>query len=194
MDITSVENCFYSLAQSVIGVDVDEYLHENEKRLYGLLIVDGGKAVSSMFGDPPEELLAAANARPSNSKAGFCVDVGDELRIDVKGDVLLLGNEMLDESHEQIYAIIVHELTHFAIDSANDNLLSLEITSDDRKVAAELYSRTDRQAEHRTRHNEYFCQMLTVACRRWATDADFLSTQDAIDLAMRFDVDGGFPH
>lgn len=191
MEIADVQDRIFTLAQSTIGIDVHTYLNETDKSLYGLLIVDEGTSFDPMFGDPPNALLDAANARPADSVAGYCVDVGQALRIDLRGDVFLLSEKMLDETDDQIDAIIVHELTHFAIDSGNDDPLRSELTNEDRETATELYARTDRQMEYRTRHNEYFCQMLTVACRRWAASND-LNTQDAIDLAMRFDVDGGF--
>jgi len=192
MDIANIRNRFFDLAKSVMDVDVHTYLNETEKALYGLLITDGGKSISPMFGDPPVELLDAANARPSDSMAGFCVDVGSALRIAVRADVFLLSEAMLNENDDQIDAIIVHELTHFAINAAIDEPLRSQLTDEDCETATELYARADRHMERTTQHNEYFCQMLTVACRRWSAGRNDLDTRDAIDLAMKFDVEGGF--
>jgi len=192
MDITDIHDRIFVLARSAIGVDVHTYLNETRKSLYGLLIADGGASFRPMFGDPPAVLLDAANARPSDTVAGFCVDVGEALRINIRADVFLLSEAMLYETGYQLDAIIVHELAHFAIDSANDDILRSELTTEDRQTAAELYARTDRQMERVTRHNEYFCQVLIVACRRWIADRNDLNIQDALYLAMKFDVDGGF--
>lgn len=189
MKAEQLEQRIYALA-TVINFDLREYLDQAGRNLVGL--AKGAKRDYPLFGSPPDELLQAANERRSDSVSGYSVDAGAKLGVDARADVILFSEDLLRQPVDDVESIIIHELVHALIGSGNDAPYRDALTDEDETRGARLYDKTDAINEQMTQHTLEFCTVLCWATRTWADATGKMSADHAAELAMRYDIEGGF--
>ena len=169
------------------------YLSETGRALWGLLISSENRRFERLFGNIPQEDLDRLNARFSpNAAAGYRVRVRDDFAdISADADVLIMSTRAM-LSPRTLDALLLHELSHWYIDSDLMAEAPLVIEEIDRSEGRSLYGKFDcyaRENEERTRHTIQFCEVLSNLARRAKPLLGYdLDQGTVIKLAMQFDI------
>jgi hypothetical protein len=170
------------------------YLERRHKVVWGLRIDADTRRFERLFGDVTPGDLRQFNQRFCDSIAGYKVGARTEFpSLSADADVFLLAKQCLSFEPKQVHALIVHELCHWYLDVGLQASAPVFVSDIDRIKARTLYHQTDARIEHLTRHTRAFCELLcALATRAARIERLFSSRRELIELAMRFDVSGGF--
>jgi hypothetical protein len=182
----AVKFSFYRIARDVFNFDFDDYLKENNRELFGITINADANRYDKLFGNIPENLLAAINTRFNNHPAGYKVNVASTFEtIETNTDLLLVRNDILFGDMKLLDALLLHELCHAVIDSSYIEKLNVKRNVTDDKQGEKLFEYVMPDDNF---HDLEFCQLLSYAANIYKNvDSRFKNRQDVIDYAMKFD-------
>jgi hypothetical protein len=167
--------------------DFENYLLSQEKLLFIIEIDTINRRYKARESDIPLALLEAFNSRYRDAKAGYLVDVSSEFSTDLKCDLISLSDIVLNSNPIDLDTIIIHELTHCLLDSNHAEKISPYGDCED--DASRLFSQTDEDFRHQTRHTQEFCNLICRGCHRYThKTANFGSGWLAARSAMRYDA------
>ena len=175
------------ISQISLKFDYDNYLKSEGKSLIIFEIDTINSRYKLFYGKDKDELVNQANEKYFDAKAGYLFDLKTQFKTGVEADLLLLADVVLNSNPIDLDTMIVHELTHFMIESGRTDLINL---SENAKILGDdLYKLTDRCNEDRTRHTEIFCKVLSQLCINYnQATHNFISNFDVMKSAMRFDI------
>ena len=105
------------IAMLVFRFDLDEYLRQQNKLLFGILVNNTGGRCEPLFGDPPANIMEEANQNFVNCKAGYRANGTTRYpAIEPNADLFLLSTDLLQKPRCTVDALIIHELYHIRID------------------------------------------------------------------------------
>lgn len=178
----------FELAGLVLRFDLEEYLRQQEKVLFGIVIEEGRCA--PLFGDPPANVIEEANRHFLNCKAGYRVNGTTRYpAIEPNADLFLLSTDLVQGQRETVDALIIHELCHLVDQSeyTRDGMLC-PVSADDAMVVT-LHRAFDQWEGPLSIHSVEFCSWL-VAAAASAVEAGigFRDQADAIALAVQYET------
>jgi hypothetical protein len=189
-----IEKTLITYGSTLFPCSFSDYLSKNHKVIWGLLIDPAERKFHRLFGNITSNDLAQFNTGFHDTIAGYKTDAKSVFpNLSADADVFLIAKQCLANSAKEVDALIIHELCHWYIDSGLQASHEIAISKTDRVEARSLYRRTGQVNEHITRHTIQFCELLcAVAGRAMKNSKMFSSRQEIVDLAMIYDVDGGF--
>jgi len=182
------------LSKEVFEFDFQEYLLDSKRDFWGLTIDNINFKHNVLFGNPDSDIVNQVNRifqqnrEDARCEAGYRVDVGSYFRnTKIQADVFLINLDRLNDSIENLDALLLHELCHMVIDSKMiEKKLAHYVNSKDIYHGKRLYKKTDRYNERYTRHTEEFCIILSAASQRAGCIYEHYNGRwDVIDRAMK---------
>lgn len=181
----AVKSAFYRLSKDIFGLNFDDYLDNNDRVLFGVIINQDEKRYEQLFGCIPDSLLSAINTRYFNSVAAYKVDVRETFdTLDINADLLGVRKDILNGDSKLLNAIILHELCHAVIDSRHIDKLPIKRTLTDDNQGSKLLGNVPPDDEF---HDLEFCQVLSFAANKMKyIDSRYKDRKEVIDYAMKF--------
>ena len=190
-----VESFVRTYGDTLFPVRLSDYLRDNNRVLWGLLIRYAQQRLERLFGNLTEADLEQFN-QPDvcDTIAGYRVGARAVFpNLSAAADVFLLSQECLEFSADDVKALVIHELCHWYIDSTLQARRPVRLGDADRVAGAALHRRTDVAQERRTKHTVGFCELLChVSALAVSASLSFENQQGLVDASMRYDVQGGF--
>lgn len=184
-DLHEIMGCVIEVAWSAFGLNFIEQLKKEDRRLVVFKITP--VSTVDLTGSLAPSQLELVQIPYGVSLAGYKVDASSRVP-NLKADILIFQDDVLEYSDKKFFAITAHELTHWVVESGYGNLI--EITELDLDFGRALHKMTDGYQDHLTLHTEPWCVHLVAAGRRlvaagyWTELADFL--EDALPDSDRF--------
>ena len=184
----------YIFAKDIFGFDFQEYLLGSKRDFWGLTIDNINFKHDVFFGNPDSDFLNQLNTifqrfrEKARCEAGYKVDVGSHFgNTNIHADVFLINPDRLNDSIEDLEALILHELCHMVIDSKIIKKDLVHYTnSKDAYHGIKLYKKTDQENERYTKHTEEFCIVLSAASQKAACKYEqYRDRWDVINRAMK---------
>jgi len=192
-----IQNRFYELAMAIFRFDFTQYLKERSKELYGIhLIMNKSRQAvdcNIFFGDIIPTLTSEIKQRGLLSViAAYRVDADKELALpNIKADLLMLSDTLLDADEKILMALLTHELCHMVIDSkiSHDLRIEQDARSEGEKVRTFTRYAKNGPNEHDCYHTDEWFALLYVACDKLAHAYNnlYANHQDATESALRYD-------
>jgi hypothetical protein len=189
-------NSLHEIAKDIFGFDMETYLLENKRKLWGITIETKSYEHHALFGDPDPSFLKEASelyrkaGDKYNAEAGYKVNVGkipSFSHLNINADVFLINPERLKNNISNLTALLIHELCHMVIESELIKDIPLKIDKEAMQCGEEIYNKTDKLNENVTKHYLVFCQILAIASHKTQFIYNRLYTDkwDVIKRAMR---------
>jgi hypothetical protein len=183
----------YDLANSILGIDFDQYLqNENKRAFWGLLIENDNSTFHPYFGEPTPAFLEIMNGEFRRSEAGYKVNVGSVdvfQALDLNADIFIINGERLCDNRLDLDALILHELCHMVIDANIVSDISVKITEKDEKQGYKLFEKTYSRHDTNPMHPEIFCNLLaSLSTKTSKVLAGYKNRWDVINRAMKYDI------
>lgn len=177
---------FKYISKVAYEFDIENYLQIEMKSLLIFLINSIAKRYILISGEDTDNIIALANQRYEESKAGYSVDAHEKFNKQNPVDVFLISDIVLNSNPTHIDSIIIHEIAHLLIDS---NKAPSSIPSYINDMAMKLYSSTDIENVNRTKHDVRFCEVLIWGCLNYQSKTkNFDSLQELVECSMRYDT------
>ena len=135
-----------------------------------------------------QELFQYLNGLPKvNAKAGYKVKFIAQHTV----DLLILGEEVLNERRPDFTTILLHELAHCVIDSGDRQYITID--QEAKVLGDKMYTMLNPATEDDTRHSEDFCRVLAQGAiglnSAWSTPerSFFTSNEDGLRSALRYE-------
>ncbi|MBP7346849.1 MAG: hypothetical protein KA952_09950 [Sediminibacterium sp.] len=186
----SLKERIFELSNHSILLNLETYFADHNKDFYGVLFNPSTNHVESLFGNTPIVVLEFIKINMVNAMAGFKFDLQEQIPGIKSSDLLLISEELLSNSSIEIDTILIHELTHLAINSDN---VKIELVESDRQLGHQFYKASRQYDCHQTHHDETFCNYLVGALRIFNEYSKAFQTNNEAALSgFRFDLPEDF--
>lgn len=180
----------FEIATLVFGFDLGEYLRQENKELFGILINNVERRCVPLFGACPANLIDEANRQYLDCKAGYRVNgCARHRRLDPNADLFLVSASLILEPRSTIDALMIHELCHLVVESEFVCQGMLQAAPEVDPLVNAVHRPFDQVEGIFSIHSVEFCRLLVAASAKSVeVNIGFLNQEDAIAQAVQFET------